>query len=62
MYITFRVKYVFSSSSFSEFWNWSLFKTFDQFSHSSLEIYVFSPFNQILLTLSNVSSAFHDSI
>jgi len=47
---------------FSEIWNWSLFETFDQFSHSSLEMYGFSLFNQILLSLSNVLSAFYDSI
>jgi len=27
-----------------------------------LEMYGFNPFNQILLSLSNVSSTFHDSI
>jgi len=42
------VKYVFGPLSFSEIWNWSLYETFDQFSPSSLEMYGFSPFNQIL--------------
>jgi len=56
------VKYVFGPSSLSEIWNWSIFETFDQFSHSSLEMYGFNPFNQILLSLSNVSRTFHDSI
>jgi len=45
MMIKKRVKYVFGPSSFSEIWNWSLFETFDQFSHSYLEMYEFSPFN-----------------
>jgi len=40
----------------------ALFETFDQFSYSYLEMREFSSFNQILLHLSNVSSAFHDSI
>jgi len=39
----------------------SLFKTFDQLSHSSLEMRGFSLFNQILLNLFDISSAFHDS-
>ena len=37
-------------------------KTFDQFSPSSLKLREFSPFNQLLLSLSDVSSAFHDSM
>ena len=47
-----RVKYVFGPSSFSEIWNSSLIKTFDQFSPSSFKMREFSPFNQILLSLS----------
>jgi len=57
-----KVKYVFGPSSYSEIWNQSIFKTFDQFSHSSLKMREFSYLNQILLSLSDVSSAFHDSI
>jgi len=38
------------------------FETLDQFSLSSLEIRGFSPFNQILLSLFDVSSAFQDCI
>jgi len=34
----------------------------DQFSHSSFEIHEFSPFNQILLNLFDISSAFHNNI
>jgi len=34
------------------------FETLDQFSHSSFEIREFSPFNQILLDLFDVSYAF----
>ena len=57
-----RVKYVFGPSSFREIWNQSLIKTFDQFSPSSFKMREFSPFNQIWLSLSDVSSTFHDSI
>jgi len=57
-----RVKYVFGPSSFSEIWNQSLIKIFDQFSLLSLKMREFSPFNQILLSLSDVSSAFYDNI
>jgi len=39
-----------------------LIKTFDQFSPSSSKMREFSSFNQILLSLSDISSAFHDSI
>ena len=60
--IIIRVKYVFGPSSLSEIWVQSLIKTFDQFSPSSFKMYEFSPFNQILLSLSDISSAFHDSI
>jgi len=38
------------------------FETFDQFSPSSFEIRGFSPFNQILLGLFDVSYAFQDCI
>ena len=38
------------------------FETLDQFSPSSFEICVFSPFNQILLGLFDISYAFHDCI
>jgi len=38
------------------------FKNLDQFSHSSLKIREFNLFNQILLSLSDVLSAFHDNI
>jgi len=38
------------------------FETWDQFSPSSFEIREFSPFNQILLGLFDVSYAFQDSI
>jgi len=38
------------------------FETLDQFSHSSFEIREFSPLNQILLSLFNVSYAFQDCI
>jgi len=38
------------------------FETLNQFSHSSFEIHKFSPFNQILLGLFDVSYAFQDSI
>jgi len=58
----FFVSHVFGLSSFTKIWNWSHFGTFDQFSHSFLGMYEFSPFNQILLDLQNVSSALHDSI
>jgi len=34
----------------------------NQFSHSSFEIRGFSLFNQILLSLFDISSAFHNSI
>ena len=40
----------------------SLFKTFDQFSPSFLKMRGFSPFNQILLTLSDFLSPFHHNI
>ena len=60
--IYFWVKYVFSFSSFSEIWNYSLIKSFDQFSPLSFKMYEFSHFNQILLSLSDVSSIFHDNI
>jgi len=39
-----------------------MFNIFDQFSHSFLKIREFSHFNQILLNLSDVSSALHDNI
>jgi len=57
-----RVKYVFGLSSFSEFWNYSLIKILYQFSPSSFKMREFSHFNQILLSLFDVSSTFHDSI
>jgi len=38
------------------------FETLKQFSHSSFEIREFSPFNQILLSLFDILSAFHNSI
>jgi len=38
------------------------FETFEQFSPLSLKICGFSPFNQILLSLFDISSAFHNSI
>jgi len=38
------------------------FETLNQFSPSSFEIRGFSPFNQILLNLFDISSAFHNSI
>jgi len=38
------------------------FKIFDQFSPSSFEIHRFSHFNQILLSLFNISNAFQNSI
>jgi len=38
------------------------FETLNQFSPSSFEIRGFSPFNQILLNLFDISSAFHTSI
>jgi len=38
------------------------FKTLNQFSHSSFEIYEFSSFNQILLGLFDVSYALNDCI
>jgi len=38
------------------------FETLNQFSPSSFEIRGFSPFNQILLSLFDISSAFHNSI
>jgi len=38
------------------------FETLDQFSHSSFEVRGFSPFNQILLSLFDISSTFHNSI
>jgi len=38
------------------------FETLDQFSPPSLEMRRFSPFNQILLSLFDISSAFHNSI
>jgi len=38
------------------------FETLDQFSSSSFEIHRFSPFNQILLGLFDVSYAFQDYI
>jgi len=56
------VKYVFVPKSLSKIWNWSIFKNFDQFSPSSLEMCGFNHFKQILLSLSNISNAFHDSI
>jgi len=37
-------------------------ETFDQFSPSSLEMREFSHFNQILLSLFEVSNAFYDNI
>jgi len=43
--LKYRIKYVFDLLSFSKIWNWSLFKIFDHFSHSSLEMYEFSPFS-----------------
>jgi len=38
------------------------FKILDQFSLLSFEMRVLSPFNQILLNLFDISSAFHNSI
>jgi len=38
------------------------FEILDQFSHSSFEIRRFNPFNQILLSLFDISSAFYNSI
>jgi len=38
------------------------FEILDQFSHSYFKIRGFSPFNQILLSLFDISSAFHNSI
>jgi len=38
------------------------FETLDQFSHSSFKIHEFSHFNQILLSLFNISSTFYNSI
>jgi len=38
------------------------FETLDQFSISSLETRGFSSFNQILLSLFDISSTFHNSI
>jgi len=38
------------------------FKNFDQFNFSSFEIRGFNPFNQILLSLFDISSAFHNNI
>jgi len=38
------------------------FETLDQFSPSSLEIHGFSPFNQILLELFDISYAFQNCI
>jgi len=38
------------------------FETLDQSNPSSFEIHGFSPFNQILLSLFDISSAFHNSI
>ena len=38
------------------------FKILDQFSLSSFEIHEFSSFNQILLSLFDISSVFHNSI
>jgi len=38
------------------------FETLNQFSPSSFEICGFSPFNQILLSLFGISSAFHNNI
>jgi len=38
------------------------FETLDQFSPSSFEIREFTHFNQILLNLFDISSAFHNSI
>jgi len=38
------------------------FKTFDQFSNLSFEIHEFSHFNQILLSLFDISNTFHNSI
>jgi len=45
-------------------WNLELvpIETFDQFSPSSLEMREFSHFNQILLSLFEVSNAFYDNI
>jgi len=56
------VKYVFAPSSFSEFWNYSLFETLYQFSPSSLEMRGFSHFYQILLSLFNILNTFYDNI
>jgi len=39
-----------------------LIKTLYQFSPSSFKMREFSPFNQILLSLSDISSTFHDNI
>jgi len=38
------------------------FETLNQFSPPSFEIREFSPFNQILLSLFDISNAFHNSI
>jgi len=38
------------------------FETFDQFSHLSFEKREFSHFNQILLSLIDISNAFHNNI
>jgi len=38
------------------------FEIFEQFSHSSFEMYKFNLFNQILLGLFDISSTFHNSI
>jgi len=52
----------FCSLNFQSILELVYFETFDQFSSSSFEIHEFSPFNQILLNLFDISSVFHISI
>jgi len=47
--------WIFYLLTFSENWKWSLFETLTQFSTSTLEMHEFSHFNQILLSLFDVS-------
>ena len=60
--IKIRVKYVFFSFNFQWILKLVHFKILDQFSHLSFEIREFNSFNQILLTLFDISSAFHNGI
>jgi len=49
------IELIFGPLTFSENWNQSLSETLTQFSPPTLQMFEFSPFNKILLSLFDVS-------